>query len=608
MKSIIIDELDINTENIVIKTNLVTDIHTIDFVLWDNEKNYLPASPQWQINGCIQIKPNIKENEYLISVDEFIKMGSSLINSDGLFQVYLNNGVECYSIKTRDKTDKKIEYEDFLLNKSLLGENLCFEIKRKKRKLNCTFDFFENENKIEFNFNGVVLTAAELQISLRADISSSLYMCKNSYPIMNCKTHISKNDFDVERIMYTADIGLVETNKKGYRIFYDIEIVNNILLETKNVKMKFYNNKKGCLSCYIEKKVIEEKIQLKFCNNGIIIPNADNVLLFEDNDSNLYRIMKGNTINWSSFSDDIKYIYYSQNKLIKKVFLTDEYVNLIRKNKNLENKAIPVAVWGSCYIRNAFNSNFNPNWRKLFNIVDEYFRMSVFSVTSMPIGLITVEEFGIDKRNKNYENVRRELEKNAFKRLQKANPEYLIVDFYQDAVNGVRKIADNMYVGGELAFSPDSKLDKVYRKIVQKKALLYDSNSDKYLENWKKHCDIFVKEIINEGLADKCILIQGYFSTSFWNEECNNIIDMSGKFINNREMNKYWLTGKLNLWKEMNNYFRSLLPETSVIDLSDYKYMGYLKGSSPGPQHFEPNYYRSLLGELSKIILYDKLL
>ena len=56
----------------------------------------------------------------------------------------------------------------------------------------------------------------------------------------------------------------------------------------------------------------------------------------------------------------------------------------------------------------------------------------------------------------------------------------------------------------------------------------------------------------------------------------------------------------------MNKYFLKCLPNTKVIDLSSYKYFADYNNSLMGPHHFEKNYYRHLMAEVCKLILFDE--
>ena len=81
-------------------------------------------------------------------------------------------------------------------------------------------------------------------------------------------------------------------------------------------------------------------------------------------------------INFSSENKEIEIFENNKNELVLKV-------------KERTSNKIRIAVLGSCYSRNMFNSGeyFNPNYKDIYDVVFTQFHSSVISAVSSPVNL-----------------------------------------------------------------------------------------------------------------------------------------------------------------------------------------------------------------------------
>ncbi len=276
------------------------------------------------------------------------------------------------------------------------------------------------------------------------------------------------------------------------------------------------------------------------------------------------------------------------------------------KKDNQLLKKINLAAWGSCYLRNMFAEKYNPDWKRIFNVVDSYFWFSAISCMSEPCENDSLYKLFIKKSSeKNTLNVERELKKKAFENLKKCSIDYMLVDFYADAMHGVRKISEKCYVGQGTSFSPDMQLKDLYEDHIQGVYKKLDYRYDGYWEVWCKYCDSFITRITEMGFQDKIILVEGNFAYSFINSKYlvrkYDELDFGERYININN-----LKARESLWNRMNDYFKKTIPNVKTLNMSDYKYLGDLDNKLLGPNHFEKNYYKSEMAELCKIIVMDK--
>lgn len=264
------------------------------------------------------------------------------------------------------------------------------------------------------------------------------------------------------------------------------------------------------------------------------------------------------------------------------------YFNRVAQRKS---KAIKVAVLGSCFSRNPFNSTayFNPDYKDYYDCILTQFHSSIASLTSTPMTLDPAELGNMSERNIHY--LKRDFEKTFFTDLEKVKPDYLIIDLYADAAREMIKFNSGSIVSASLLL----RETPLYQSLTDF-TIISHANNDEYFTEWKKGMDLFaekIKEILPE---ERIILNKGRFTYKYIDQ------DKTIKSFGNPNMikrNNYF-------WDRLDNYFLYKLPHAQVIDLSNTRYTGHHKHPFGKTYfHYESGYYKEFINRLNKIVLND---
>jgi len=146
-----------------------------------------------------------------------------------------------------------------------------------------------------------------------------------------------------------------------------------------------------------------------------------------------------------------------------------------------------VALLGSCTTRDVFNSKFNSDYKKYFQIVADQQHMSLLSVMATPIEIKdkkiegNVTEF--------YKKVyRQDLQKDFLKRLKASQPEVLILDFYTDVFYGAIKVNDKSFITNKKW--QYQKLSHFKNFSINDEYSIYN-NTDDFISTWMANFDEF---------------------------------------------------------------------------------------------------------------------
>lgn len=126
-----------------------------------------------------------------------------------------------------------------------------------------------------------------------------------------------------------------------------------------------------------------------------------------------------------------------------------------------------IAVLGTCFSRNAFNSSdyFNPDYKKYFNCVYTQFHSTIGSLLSKPAPKSLIDKY---QNHNEFKHIQTDMSKTFFSELQESNAEYLIIDLYPDAMLK------------ELTLKNGSKITYSY--------LIKDMlELEEYVSNWDNH-------------------------------------------------------------------------------------------------------------------------
>ncbi|RXZ01669.1 DUF6270 domain-containing protein [Fictibacillus sp. S7] len=263
---------------------------------------------------------------------------------------------------------------------------------------------------------------------------------------------------------------------------------------------------------------------------------------------------------------------------------------LIDSNKQ-QPDSVKVAVLGSCFSRNPFNSNsyFNPGYKKNYSCVLTQFHSSIISMVSNPATIDIDQLDDVSDYNKYF--IQQDFEKTFFDQIQEQDPEYLIVDLYADAARDVMKLADDVYVSASLAL----RQSKHFKHYMDNELITHDNNRD-YLKLWKDAMILFAEKITNYIQEDKVILNVGGFTTKYQDND-GSVKAFPREHIIRR--NNYF-------WDQLNAWFIECLPGCKVIDLRDTSYIGQHDHPFGNTfSHYHSGYYKEFMNRLNKLVMQD---
>ncbi|MBC1251594.1 DUF6270 domain-containing protein [Listeria welshimeri] len=257
------------------------------------------------------------------------------------------------------------------------------------------------------------------------------------------------------------------------------------------------------------------------------------------------------------------------------------------------NNPLKIAVMGSCFSRNAFNSSryFNPDYKRFFEVTFTQSHTSIFSVLSEPYKGVDLEKYG-NMTNNERRTVQDDLNKGFFEKLEKSNSDYLLLDFYPDVLRGPLWLE-----GGEiLSLSYIMEQTGILNDLPIKR-LLDHSNNDAFFQEWTTYADKFIEKLLTIMPAERIILNKGGFTTKYYDK---NGTVQEYKIKMRIERNNYF-------WDRLNNYFLAKVPTAQVIDFTKKPYIGdYYYPFGHSFSHFESGYYKDFFREMIYITEREK--
>ena len=435
-----------------------------------------------------------------------------------------------------------------------------------------------NSDDTAHNFHIKTYKNRKDQVSLAVNLNLKTNLMdiniKNGILVLNGKTenfnefkNNINSDFDCEFIIKEHRTLLEESESYN-------EIVVPVKLHTNNydVSINLYQFK----SFFSTDEIFKIFIRLKFADFHVDIPiKKDEKIEFES-------VFNGLKINLSS---DQALNYY-----------------LTTKTHHTNYPVVKIGILGSCFSRTAFNSDdyFNVDYKKFYNCVfSQLYHSSIPSITSKPLNendlnliLKNLENSDVNPTNKEYILV--DLKKTFFSELKKADVDYLVLDFYSDAVKNLFMFPDGSLLGSFHVDLGELCPELEYRVISPR------DDDEKIFEIYLEGIDNFAEEILKILPEEKIVLNKGTFAYQHQTENGELIYYNNNQIDLNNDINHFW--------DKMNNYFLSKFPNAKVIDLSysDY-YPHHDFPFNPAPMHYESAYYREFLNLLNKIVLQDKL-
>ena len=287
-----------------------------------------------------------------------------------------------------------------------------------------------------------------------------------------------------------------------------------------------------------------------------------------------------------------------------KVSLAHQNITVKGSNKEItveieeRHNKIRLGILGTCMTRWAFSRKYTDAYRDLYDVVFAHFWPSVFALTGKAEEY--PEQLYADYPETETEYVRREYEKTSLAQLQEANCEYVLIDFFVDAIHGPRKMKNGNFIGYK-GYAKDFYQD--YLMFDTEKYFLDDNG---YFENWKKHADRLIEHLQTTMPENRIILATGGLTHNFLAED-GSVKCFDGMVLRSSYMTKHSINALDYLWDKMNAYFIERLPNAQVLDMRRHGFLAHDKNpANVRPYHFVQGYYRTMSAEVSRLILWDK--
>lgn len=424
------------------------------------------------------------------------------------------------------------------------------------------------------------------------------------------KEKIIINDKYNSQVYVTAKNTLSIRVEKTYRSL--MTKIVNLNEEELEFEIKGFQNftidniSKYKLTIYRCNKLYNDYEYIKFHEDNISVVN-DNKIFGKINLINLFGSIKSNYVQEYKIkleiNDEDKSIYDLKFEApIAREIKTS--TNILNININTEgickiisnNKKIKLGILGTCFSRAAFNTNnlyYNPDYKLYYEISYSHFWPSVISITSDPIEFNRYNYYDIS--DKEIKHISREYDKTTLKELSDTDVDFVVIDFFVDAIHGIRKLKDGRYLG----HNGTMHKAQYYKTNIMRDTEQFDYRNEDFYEVWKSRCDEFISKLREIIEDDKIILNLGGLAFDYLDDKDNIKSFIEDKKHTNQQLNYYNM-----IWQKMNNYFITKVPNAKILDMSKYKYKSSIKHPiNLGPHHYEHAYYKSFVGELSKVLI-----
>ncbi|WP_436854890.1 DUF6270 domain-containing protein [Staphylococcus caeli] len=526
-----------------------------------------------KINPFYEIYIHTENNQLVIELmDKNNLLNQNVINNKIIFKDSENIEVV---LRKMISVDTKYYSNEILLNKN---ENyvLCDEIIKKIKKVGIRNQVWKLFVKLNDNNRNELYIEVDLKI---------LY-CNN------------KLEFEEKNIFYNNNYnslvfdGLLNEKEMVVCDIQDSDENITVMFNRLNKEFKLFitlRNRQGNPFDFQQVKIFTP------IQNKVIIPKRILYQIWLKEGDNLELLIgdEFNTAKFIEFDKNVikKYRYFTlNNELSYKIYKNGRgtisiYIKEVAKN--VSDKAIKIAVLGTCFSRNAFNSSdfFNPNYKKYFDCVYTQFHSTIGSLISTPAPNKCVELY---EKSSDFRYIKTDMNKTFFEDLKLVKPDFLIIDLYADAMLQELVLENNSIITYNYMIKNETQLGDFVARWQNKY-----KNEEEYVNNWKANINIFMEKLSDIIPVEKIILNRGRLAEKYYDRD-----GILNEFITNDliKRNNYY-------WEKLDNLFITEYPNISCIDLTGedfYSEMDYPFGFSFS--HYESNYYKFYLNELMKIV------
>lgn len=584
-------------------------LESIEAEYFSLKNTLFEAKPYITANGVLAIWVKVKSDFNINILDVFNENKSTRIifnygnsiNKERIsdFQIYLrkrdNKNIELYSEEVKlpiEKIDDN-KYSLIISQKSIPVCKKIYDeevwdlfIKLKEYK---TFNMYEklkvtNWDNAEYN---LLIEKDEGLISNKIVINNK----HMQYRVLKKELKVSVDYIELNEENILTFNGYLNASK-------NIK-VNNIYLRPRkhsNSLLWDYNNKYLNYTCNENEFLVEEDL-----NSIIGNLHIEDKLIF-DIFIELLDILTNEKIEYAVSIDnieeyDFEYLNIKDSNFWIKPYKTfaNTLALYIKKEMNiLPNNAIKLGILGSCYSRSAFVSKkyFNPFYKEKYEVVFTQFHSSIPSVMSKPAKY--EEEFFDDINVIHKEYVKNDFEKGIIEKLVAANPDYVLIDLYADAVRDLIVFEDGSIVTGTFIIKETEYLYSLSENV----RIITHENKAEFLKYWILATNKFIQELLKHFKPEQLIIQKARMIDKYYDKN-NNIKEYKD--------NKYLIKRSNYYFEFMEEYLLKKVPQMNVINLNDSNFIGH-EGFPYGHSvnHYEERYYKELVNKLDDIVLKNK--
>ncbi|MCD8807850.1 hypothetical protein K1Y25_01100 [Mammaliicoccus sciuri] len=524
------------------------------------------------INELYNISIQVMEHKLIIDItqkqkdilklDDITKQGNikkrfllrKMINNNPLYftdQIYLNNGIDINeiaesisknSIKTQD-WKLLIEYKDDKHN-TVINELSASEIYHKYQ------DDFKKSNVLINDSKNI----------LKFDMITNVRVNQLNF---------TKDYFELKLDQYDANhkLYIVKREREANPFNYKSYVMKEVEVATQSVKVS-YN------------ELVFDWLK-EGDNLDVLVGNSLNTAHFvEINDNcNIYS-------KYISLSNEFDGKFYINGRKALSIYIK-------KKTKKVSEHATKVAVLGTCFSRNAFNTSdyFNPVYKALTECVYTQFHSTIESLVcevNAPKELVDVY-----RDHNEFKHINTDLTKSFFEELKDSGAEYIIIDLYPDATLNQLTLENNAIITYNYLIKENVNLGSFVKGWGDEKF----SNEAVFTSRWLNNLNIFMDKLTQIIPEHKIILNRGRLSKYYY--EDNAVKQFGTIHLINR--NNYY-------WELLDNLFIQHYPNISVVDITNKPYKSdknYPFGFSYS--HYESDYYKTFYNEIIKILYKNKL-
>jgi hypothetical protein len=260
-----------------------------------------------------------------------------------------------------------------------------------------------------------------------------------------------------------------------------------------------------------------------------------------------------------------------------------------------------VAVCGSCVTRDNFNSRFNPDYKRYYEVVLSANQTSMIALMSPPIE----DAFTPLREMSDYDrwNVTSDLTREFLRQVVELQPDLLILDFFGDVHFGVARLPDGRYLTDNRWKTHHTDFYVRHRDAGDLTIFTHGQDPDAYFALWTEALDRFAEHVARTCPNTRVVVHRGYNTGRV-------LVPRKARPIALRKHNRsgpFDVRAANEYWSRLDDYAIATHGWES-IDLRDLEAPSFAEHPwGPFYVHYTPDYYHRFLAELHKISLRQRL-